>query len=415
MDVAALGRAYLDDYALAPQLLEALVALPSGFAVEHAIDQAWLNVHWDQPCVVKMLVDIADFWNRMPEPRCRFFETCWQRDDASWHHFIDFTIIEGGEDRLANLVYRQFLTEGPSDHVIDSLYFLSASLDSDRFADTIMVDIVNRGAIANPCLALLKLWRRYNVVEGLHDSTLVELTKLLAIKHLANDAIRVVECLQLPEVSVMLPSVAALASHSSCQASRRARRILVNVSDTHLAPQLAHVVCTQRYHVFIRRLHYTTLMQKVMLAFLVSNGAIDVAICLWNDMPDTSLRHGVYTAIMEMDPGWMDRVKMVERPDLVQAFPTSVHQAIYYMYMRGEPPPSAALFRSAYYANKNAVHAIAKRAHLVKHEINWMRRAGLLLALNAFARAQGAKKRQCTILTRLARAEYCWPSVFQYL
>ena len=418
-EVAVLGDRYLSDPSVAPYLLEKLVELPDGGA-ETCIDQKWLDIHWDQPCAIDMLVAITDFWDRQPEPLSCFLQTCWARNDPAWHHFIHINIVEddymyGADGGLSHLMYQRFVAEGPTDDVIDSMYFLSASLDSDRFALPVLLDILNRGMVQNPCRKLLKLWRRYNVIYNVSDDAMTSLKAVLTSDELANDAIRVVECLRMHDIPGLLPDVVALANSATCQASRRARRVLVGLSDSHLAKSLAHAVSDGPWHIYMRRFHYKTMMQRKMVAFLVQNNLIDVAVDLWNDLPATSLQHGVFTAILEMDPCWYTRFRINERPDLVAYDPGTTDDIIYYMYMHGQPPPDQHMFRKALRSKPGAVQTIAMRAPLVKKELCWSRRRGLLMALCANTKTHLCKKAKGSVLLRLASCEYCWPVVFKYL
>ena len=88
----ALGEEYLEDPAVAPQLLHALLHVDDA----DAIDQAWLNRHWDDPRAINLLVDIKDCWNRLPAPLGDFMQACWDRNDTNeWHYFVDIDVLDG--------------------------------------------------------------------------------------------------------------------------------------------------------------------------------------------------------------------------------------------------------------------------------------------------------------------------------
>lgn len=412
--LAQLGPAYLADPALAPQLLEALIRCDDdGVPAETLINQAWLDCHWNSAEAVSMLMDINDFWDRGPEPLCRFMEACWARERPAWHHFIDIEDMEDNADFAAQ-VYARFSVEGPTDDVLSSMMYLSRSLDCDRYAVPIMPDMINRGMRDNPTKNLLKLWRRYMVTDGIDDGAVRAIAVLLADDDLANNAVRVVECMRMRHIKPMLGAITALAGRPTGQAARRASRILVGLSDTPCAPDLARVICQYPMRPYVQRLGHRTLLQPAMQAYAKAHRAIDLLIDLWNVLPGATIISGGFTTVLEMEPTWFELGKMESRPDYVP--PDSAHGAIYHMHVRGTPPRHGYWnFQKTFHYFPEAVEVIAKRAPRVSREVKWARRGPLLASMASYNKMRSRRTQPCEVLSRLAHCECCWPVVFQYL
>ena len=416
--VRHLGRQYvLDPSLVAKELLCRLANHDEGGLL---IEQAWLNCHWDNPDAIDFLVEISDIYGMAPEPLREFMHVCWARDEPAWHHFLTLDLLED-DPELAQHVFQRLAEEGPSDAVIDSLMFLQGSLDSDAYAEHIMPDLINAGMVDNVCVGLLRLWRRYGVCDGLHQDALQELRRALGQPLLANAAVRVVECLRFRDVRPMLPNVAFLACHGWDIATRRARRVLVEVSGGMYAKHVARAVCQQPWRSWMARLHPSCLWR--LLDFMRDFRAMEPMTMLLNQFPVTALRHGVFTRIMEMSPDYFER-EIIDHVDAAP-FPTSVHAAVHYMYMRGQPPPAISLFYKALEQHPDAVCCIAMRAPNVHREMTWARRKLLLCAMVAACRGRGKRTRPgcCTgkklprkgVLHALASHECVWHAVLQYL
>lgn len=410
--VIQLGERYMQNPSVANQLLHALIHHNDGALL---IEQRWLNCHWDNPHALQFLVDISDVYGMAPEPLREFFHVCWARNEHRWHHFLTLDMLEE-DPELAEQMYTRFATEGPTDAVIDSMMFLQGSLDSDVFAADVISDIVNRGMLENPCTGLLKLWRRYGVCEGLLPPTMQALSAALNKPSLANLAVRAIECLKFRDIKPMLGQITALACKGTSWdiATRRARRIIVDVSSGIYCKHVARAICTHHWQSWMTRLHYAC--QWRLLDHMCATRAIDPMIDLMNTFPASSIRHGVLTRILQMKPDYFERADMHEVPP--DSFPTSVHAAVHYMYMRGQPPPVRAYFYVALDLYPDAVHFIAAHAPKVQCEVKWARRKLLLCALvehNARRHAKTTKLASSRLLHTLAAHECVWPAVMQFL
>lgn len=410
------GERYLDDPTAAEDLVRALVAHSDPALL---INQAWLNCHWDHPDAIELLVDISDIYGLAPEPLQEFMHVCWARNEPAWHHFLTLDLLED-QPGLAGQIYGRFVDEGPSDEVIDSMMFLQGTLDSDDYAKEIMPCMINRGMLSNPCAGLLKLWRRYGVCEGIEEPALIALSYKLGRQELANYAIRVIECLKFRDIRPMLKNIAHLACNGPALdiATRRARRVMVDVSTGMYCKHVACAICAGAFgwHAWMARLHHAC--QWRLLDYMRDHRAMDPMIDLMNTFPSSALRHGVFTRIMQMDPDYFERADINHVPE--ETFPTSVHSAVHYMYMRGQPPPAIAFFYAALDMYPSAVQCIALRAPLVRCEVTWARRKLLLCAMAAANAARPVKsvhgtKGPTDVLKVLTAHECIWPAVLQFL
>ena len=414
--ILQLGERYTREPSVVNALLRAIVAHDDPALL---IEQAWLGCHWDHPDAIEFLVDINDLYGLAPEPLQEFMHVCWARNEPAWHHFLTLDLLET-QPELAGQIYSRFVDEGPSDEVIDSMMFLQGTLDSDDYAKEIMPYMINRGMLSNPCSGLLKLWRRYGVCEGLEEPALIALSYKLGRQELANYAIRVVECLKFRDIRPMLDNIAHLACNGPAVdiAARRARRVIVDVSTGMCCKHVARAICAGAFgwQSWMARLHHAC--QWRLLDYMRDHRAMDPMIDLMNTFPSSALRHGVFTRIMQMDPDYFERADINHVPE--ETFPTSVHSAVHYMYMRGQPPPAIAFFYAALDMYPGAVSCIALRAPLVHREVTWARRKLLLCAMAAANAARPVKSvhgtRGATDVLKVLTAHECvWPAVMQFL
>lgn len=416
IDILRAGERYLHDPTTAEDLVRALVA---HWDPAHLIDQAWLNCHWDHPDAIELLVDVSDIYGLAPEPLQEFLHVCWARNELKWHHFLTLDLLED-KPGLAGQIYSRFVDEGPSDEVVDSMMFLQGSLDSDDYAKEIMPYMINRGMLSNPCTGLLKLWRRYGVCEGIEEPALIALRYKLCNPKLANYAIRVIECLKFRDICPMLDCIVKLACYGPALeiATRRARRVIVEVSTGRYCKHVARAICAEAngWYPWMTRLHHAC--QWRLLDYMRDHRAIEPMIDLMNTFPSSALRHGVFTRIMQMDPDYFERADINDMSP--ETFPISVHSAVHYMYMRGQPPPAIAFFYAALDMFPDAVGCIAQRAPLVRCEVTWARRKLLLCAMAAANSTRPVKSVHCIggtadVLKVLTAHECIWPSVLQFL
>jgi len=419
VDIAELGARYLKDPSVANDLLRALVDVVDRVANPgEMIEQEWLNCHWDEAGTISFLVDISDIYDRHPEPLNEFMRVCWECDEPQWHHFINLETLET-DTALSQQYYRRFLLEGPTNEVIDSMLFLRASLDSDRYADAVITDMVVRGMAENPCIGILKLWRRYAVNYGVEPAALETLAQmLLGDTRLAPYAIRVVECLRFRDVLPMLDQVANLASYPNGIGGCRARRIVKGISDGLFTKEVAAAVRKQPWHPYVDDLNDSCMWR--MLGYLRDSGAMTTLARLFNLYPSTAVGRGVFTHIMECDPTSAERVHLFAWP--ADTFPTSMHAAVYYMHMRGQPPQAIQFFYEAVRRYPMAVECIASRAPLVRREVTWARRKLLLCCMaratreveknNKMMRGAGVR---VPLLRMLADNQCVWHSVMKFM
>jgi len=419
-----LGPLYLKDPGVAHELLAALKdlegqSMEEDWAAEHIINQAWLDCHWDNPECRKVLVEISDCFGRQPEPMADFLEVCWANDFEDWHHFIELEMVD--DARLATKIYQRFDHEGPTVDVLESMMFLRDNVASDIYADPIIAGMINSGmryVTSNALIVLLlKLWRRYGPVGGINNNAL-KVLKTRLVGETSHDAIRVVECIRMREVRPMMDEIAVMATKPVGQASRRARRIMLDLSDGRYAKNIAHAARKAPWHSYLTRINHRALIY--MLEFMRDNRSIVPMVGLFNAYPRNAMVHGAFTHIMECDPDWNER-SIIDAEFQGDAFPTSVHSAVYHMYMWGEPPPAIQFFHYALRDYPRAVENIAKRAHLVKREVTWARRKLLLCCM---AKASGAleESRACKYgkvaaapECMLARYPEAWPVVMGFL
>ena len=404
--LGVLGPRYLADPSLAGEMMEALVCIDNAPAV---INQAWLDCHWDYPDALRFLVDCYDCWGRQPEPLGDFFQACWARNDIVWHRFVDVDTIED-DAHLADLMYDRFALEGPTESVVRSMMYLRVSLDSDQYADDIMPQLINSGINGPNARGLLKLWRRYGVTDHCGEA-IVALNDHLA-GDLADDAVRAVECLRMKHLTCLMDSLSQLTGSASGIASRCARRLIVGASDTHYDRCVANAITQVPWHNYMTRFHPRTLWR--MVDYMMEQGALRTMIDLWNAQPNHGLVRGLFTRIMAMNPAYSERAEIVETARL-DPFPTTMHTSIYYMYMRGMPPPAMQFFHDANRAWPDAVKALG-RAPAIAREIKWARRKGLLVAMSTTpATARKKPRGPRGVLTRLHEHPATWPVVFKYL
>ena len=412
--ILQLGERYTQEPSVAKELLRALVAHEDGGLL---INQAWLDCNWDHPDAIEFLVEICDIYGMSPEPLREFMHVCWARDEPAWHHFLTLDMLED-DPELAEQIYDRFFEEGPSHSVIDSMMFLQGSLDSDSYAAAIMPDMINRGMLDNPCAGLLKLWRRYGVSDGLEQPALQALRSFFGQRKFANLAVRVVECLKLRDIRPMIGHIMLLACNGAGWdiATRRARRVIVDVSTGMYSTHVARAIRCHRWQDWMARVHHSC--QWKLLDYMRDNRAMNPMIALMNVFPASALRHGVFTRIMQMDPDYFERADINHVAE--EAFPQSVHTAVHYMYMQGRPPPAIALFYLALDLYPDAVHCIALRAPTVHREVTWARRRLLLCAMAKDNLARGSKSPKgpackASVLKALAAHECVWPGVLQFL
>jgi len=407
-----IGPLYLNDPRHAQELLNCLKDLDVAEA-EPIINQAWLDCHWHNLDCRDMLVKISDMFDRRPEPMLNFLVVCWNNDFEDWHHFIELDMLE--EDELAIAIYARFDYEGPTEDVLDSMMFLRHDPDSDQFADPIMGRMIKRGMSAPAVQTdLLKLWRRYGPSDACSSTSALTRLKTLLPGEQGHDAIRVVECLKMREVRPMLPEIALLATgYSTWPQSRRARRIMLDLGDSKYAKSVALAVRRQPWHAYVTRLNHKTLFH--MLEYLRDNRAMTCLVDMFNRAPTGRRLGGVFTRVMECDPDSRELNSMRWEPQ-AECFPTDVHSAVYYMYMYGQPPPDVRLFHSALLWHPLAVENIAKRAHLVKAELNWARHRLLLCCMSrVIDSAKRPKIPDSCCLLALARHTEAWPVVVGFL
>jgi len=405
-----LGRRYMEDPELADELLQALLREKPN----PVIHQAWLNCHWDSDTAVGMLIDVADFWDRRPEPMLDFMQACWSRNDTAWHTFIKLDSLED-DPELAEAMYRRFAVEGPTDAVVSSMLFLRLTPDSDRYAAGIIAPLLCRGMVENPCTDLLKLWRRYAVSDGIDKCAMRALRRLLTDPATAAAAVRVVQILRLRDCAPLLPQLAVLACAGLQPATRHARGILVGISDGHYAGRVARAVCKLPWHPYMITLHCRT--QYRMLNYMRDERAMAAMISLFNTRPARALSEGVFTRIVEMDPDYYERLQLRHS---AYCEPTDVHGAVYHMYMHGAPP-TGRLFYEALREYPLAVGCIARRAPRVRRETTWARRKLLLCCLSAGHKGpRGAKSTKAAggregVLSTLVEHSCAWPGVLGFL
>ena len=315
VELSEIGSRYMADPSVAFELLGALMEHDAS-----VVAPEWLNCHWDHPDGIAFIVDISDIYNMAPEPLAEFMHVCWARGDTAWHHFITLEIIEENPD-LAKQIYDRFVAEGPTDEVVESMLFLRASLDSDRYADDIMPGMINEGMRTNPCNGILKLWRRYYVCDGVEPAALKTLGGLLGEEWTAYTAIRAAECLKIRDVRNILDQIAALgAKDAPFAAVAHARGIMRDLSDGHAAADVARAVRKQTWHPYIEQLNPSCLWK--MLGYLRDNSAMRPLANLLNQFTPLAIKRGVFTHIMELNPDQMMRGALMPTVS-EEPFPTS--------------------------------------------------------------------------------------------
>jgi hypothetical protein len=388
----ALGEEYLEDPAIAPQLLHALLHCDDA----DAIDQAWLNRHWDDPRAINLLVDIHDFWGRCPQPLGTFLQDRWDKNDTAWHFFVDSDLIDG-DPALAARIYQQLAREGPTDKVLETMCGLRHSPESDHYADIIMPGIINR-ADASP--DLLRLWHRYGPVDGVGDRAIGGLLRALDCAPMRGDAVRVVQRLQMMHLPRLIGALVQLAAAPTGCDSRRARRILVRVSDTHLGVRIAKELPGVPWCAYMASFHHRTLWH--MMDYMLEQREVPTMQAMWNTYMGIGLDVGLFTRLQCLGV-------QVEAPSAIGTDPPAgVHAAIYYMHVRGVPPPDISLFHWAHREWPAALQHLSRHP-AIRRELNWARRRGLLLALvRRYGTATGT-------LGRLQDCEAIWPVVMGFM
>lgn len=412
--LAELGPSYMTDPTVAPQLLHALFHVNDA---ETVIDQAWLDCHWRHPLARNFLVDVNDCWDRHPEPLREFIEVCHAADDPAWHFFADIDVFED-DPALAQVIYSRFGYEGPTDDVLGTMLRLRGSLESDQYADIIMPGLVNMRTHTGTCSsALLKLWRRYCVTDGVDEAAIGALKPLLKGGGLypypdaADDAVRVAECLRIGQLPQLVPALVCLAAGEIGNASRRARRLLVAVSDTHLGVRIARAIQDTGgpWHTYMTRMHLRTLWH--MMDFMLRVQAVGTMRAMYDARPATAVDYGLFTRILCLDPA---ACRLVRAP--VDPVPDTVHTAIYYMAALGVPAPDMELFHRALREWPDAFQALA-RAPAINRELKWARRKGLLVPMAMAAARCPLRDRRggVSALLALATHEAVWPCVLQFI
>ena len=121
-----IGQQFLRDPSVATKLLFALLDLPDQTR-QHVINQAWLNVHWEDSDVRGTLTVIWNMCNRRPEPIIDFLRVCWHHNDTfHWHYFLSDDMLDCPD--TACELYRRFDIEGPTRLVIDNMKFFAEFL-----------------------------------------------------------------------------------------------------------------------------------------------------------------------------------------------------------------------------------------------------------------------------------------------
>jgi len=419
--LAELGPRYMTDPTVAPQLLHALFHVNDA---EKVINQAWLDCNWSHPLARNFLVDVNDCWDRHPEPLRDFIEVCHAADDPAWHYFADIDVFED-DPALAQVIYSRFAYEGPTDDVLGTMLRLRGSLESDHYADIIMPELVNLRMRTGTCSsALLKLWRRYCVTDGVDEAAIGALKPLLtgdlySYPDAANDAVRVAECLRIGQLPQLVPALVCLAAGEIGNASRRARRLLVAISDTHLGVRIARAIqdTGAPWHTYMARLHLRTLWH--MMDFMLRVQAVGTMQLMYNTHPMIAVDYGLFTRILCLDP--MDpRGQPVQTYGPLRLPPATVHHAIYHMAVEGVPPPDMGLFHRAHREWPDAFQALA-RAPAINRELKWTRRKGLLLAMAMTLRRDAERcllrdrRGGVPALLALAAHEAVWPCVLAFI
>ena len=412
--LADLGPRYMADPTVADQLLHTLFFVDDA---ENVIDQAWLDCHWEHPAARNFLIDINDCWNRQPEPLREFIKVCHAADDPAWHYFADIDVFED-DPTLAQLIYSRLAHEGPTNEVLETMLRLRGSLESDHYADFIMPELINVRTRVDTCsAALLKLWRRYCVTDGLDGTAIAALKPLLAgdgvtYPGCADDAVRVAECLRIGQLPQLVPALVRLAAGEIGNASRRARRLLVAVSDTHLGVRIARAIqdTGAPWHTYMTRLDLRTLWH--MMDFMLRVQAVGTMQAMYNARPATAVDYGLFTRILCLDP--MDPLRQpVDMRAPVDPAPATVHAAIYYMAAQGVPPPDMGLWNQAWHEWPQVFKALA-RAEAINRELKWTRRKGLLVPM-AMCHPLRDRRGGSPVLKALATHEAIWPCVLQFI
>lgn len=379
-----LGPLFLSDHTVADELLEALLEAPDA---ERIINQAWLDVHWEHSNVRDVLTAICDLWDRVPEPTVDFLQVCWCHNDDRWHNFLSHDMLEC--HHTACELYRRFDREGPTERVIDSLMFFRALDESDRYAQPIMAKMINRHAQGDAFLEdAFHLWYRYGPLRGLTSDAFDMLEDGLRCKATAYRAMRVVEIIEMKHVKQLLPTLAKLAAGSSTQPGVvRARHLIIDLSVTRHRKLVARAIRKAPWHNYLAHVPREALWYLV--DYMRENRAMGVLSDMLSAVPDICVTRGVFTAFMACQPTRRERMTIYGMPKYAP-LPTCTHQAVYYMYMRGEAPPT--LFHDALRGHPEAVHAIARDAPLVRKEVTWARRKLLVCCLARGAADKGPKR-----------------------
>ena len=391
------AQRYMDDPAQFSAMLAELLLVDDA----DAIQQDWLNCHWDDPRAINLLVDINDFWGRCPQPLGTFLQDRWDKDDTAWHFFVDSDLIDG-DPALAARIYQQLAREGHTEKVLETMWCLQHSRESDHYADIMMPDLVNRAALSAD---LLRLWHRYGPVDGVGDRAIGQLLHVLrcANSPMRGDAVRVVQRLQIMHMPRLVGALVQLAAAPTECDSRRARRILVRVSDTHLGVRIAKELPGVPWHAYMARFHHRTLWH--MLDYMLEQREVPTMQALWSTYMGIGLDVGLFTRLVCLGV-------QVEAPcALLQEAPDGVHAAIYYMHVRGEIP-SVGLFHWAHREWPAALQVLSVHP-AIRRELNWARRRVLLLTL--MRRAGTATGTATCTLGRLEDCEAIWPVVMGFM
>jgi len=408
-----LGPEYMADPCVGRQLFEVLLRMPNA---EKVIDQAWLDIRerWCNPDTIYFLVDVNDLWDRRPEPLRLFILELQGADIVAWHHFVDVGVFED-DPELAQLIYDRFSHEGPTNEVLQTMCCLRHSLESDHYADKVMAPLINRCMRDEaPCPAnLLKLWRRYCVTDGVDDGAISLLAPLLAGGHYADaakDAMRVVDCLKISQLPIVLGAVVELAAASvHADASRRARRLLVAVSDTHVGVRIAYAIehGNSSWLPYMARLHIRTLWY--LMDYMAKHGAVTTMQSMYDAHPACAVECGLVTRLLCCTPPVRSEMPLY----VLQTYPAHVHTAIYYMFVNGKLPPDMKLFHQAR-RQWPAVFKTLCIAPAINCELKWARRKGLLVAMARCARLR-ARRGGHSVLLALAANEAIWPCVLKFI
>ena len=360
-----------------------------------------LHAHWHSDDAYELLTELSTEYRIVPIPLAPFVSDCCSRK----RDFLCFLHPETlfSEPPLARWVFEYLGCGKPDAEVLQLLVYLSSSDLSKKYRSHVESYLVkafsSQAAVVCGAANMCALMMHY--VEPTATLCLSTLQSMLLSRGVSARVHTLSLLGHLPQSThaQLIDPIVWCAVYGYAQAARYVQ----DLSGTTHAARLAHVIQQFPHHFYVDRLHLVTL--RLMIPYLIHYRAISSLMRLYEADRHAAIQKGILTALLS------NRVKPLLLCWPVDENPSSMHDMVHFMYVKGTVPTrNLTVVDELMKYHLSALRCLLPNTSGLERRMqltsNWYRRRVVLLML-----LQGTTP----LMQRLRLHEFAWRLVFAYL